>query len=181
MKNFVFPRMAVLFVAGIGIMAIPNILIADAVPITLAWNPANDSSVSGYAIYYGLANQPATNRFNAGTNTVATLYGLQASVSYRIFAVSYNVLGQESVPSNQLMLTPPALSRLQLVRQSNGNMQLSGRAAPGTVCVIQFSPTLQPASWQTLKTVTADASGNVMTSDTTANQATRRFYRMALP
>jgi hypothetical protein len=58
---------------------------------------------------------------------------------------------------------------------------LSGKAPPGASCRVQYAATPNPTFWSTLSTVTADANGNVVTLDTTARQATRRFYRMALP
>lgn len=151
-----------------------------AMPITLAWSPADDASVTGYAVYYGLINQPATNRFDAGTNTSATIFRLLANAPYRFFAVSYNALDQESVPSNELLFTPPALSPLRLTRQSSGDLQLKAKAAPGSVCTIQYTPTLQPADWQTLTHATADQAGNVITLDTSGSRAPSRFYRIAL-
>lgn len=149
-------------------------------PITLAWDPAEDSSVTGYAIYYGPADQPVNNRFDAGTNTTATLVGLRANVPYRFFAVSYDDLGQESIPSNEVWLTPPVLSSLRLSRQGDENMQLSAKAAPGTICTIQFTPTLQPPVWRTLRHATADQAGNIIAIDASSNQSPSRFYRLAL-
>ena len=186
MKQVVISRIIGVFLAGMAVMDLSQTLVAGptlplyAMPTTLAWNPANDASVRGYAIYYGFANQPATNRFDAGTNTSATIFGLLANAPYRFYAVSYNVLWQESVPSNELLLAPPALSGMKLVRQGNGNLQLSAKAAPGSVCTIEFTPTLQPAAWQTLKYTTADQAGNVIAFDTSGSKAASRFYRVAL-
>jgi hypothetical protein len=185
MKKVIVSRIVVLLAVGIvlaetRVAAVVTPAPLLAMPVTLAWNPANDPTVTGYALYYGPTNQPATNRVDAGPGTTATIYGLRANVGYRLYAVSYNAVGLESAPSNDLLLTPPAISRLQLARQSDGSMQLSGKAAPGTVCTIQFTPTLQPAAWQTLKHTTADQVGNVIALDTSGNKAPGRFYRVAL-
>jgi len=149
-------------------------------PITLAWNAADDPSVSGYALYYGLVDQPATNRVDSGANTTATLFGLRANAEYRIYAVSYSANGLESIPSNELRLTPPAVSRLTLSPQSDGSMRLAGKAAPETVCSIMFTPTLHPTAWQTLAQTTADQVGNFAALDVSAGQAKQRFYRVVL-
>jgi hypothetical protein len=150
-------------------------------PVALAWEPANDPNVTGYAIYFGPTNQPATNRIYAGPSTTVTLFNLLANVSYQIYAVSCNADGIESEPSNQLLLTFPALSRVKVVPQPDGSMLLNCKAAPGTTCQMLFTSTLHPEAWQTLATVTADSAGNVVALDATASQADRRFYRVTLP
>jgi hypothetical protein len=48
-------------------------------------------------------------------------------------------------------------------------------------CRVLYASTPNATSWQTLKTVTANAEGNAGALDTTARQATRRFYRMVTP
>jgi len=149
-----------------------------AMPVTLAWNAADDPSVSGYALYYSLANGPATNRVDAGSNTTATIFGLRANVECRIYAVSYNSAGLESLPSNELRLTPPAISRLQLVHQSDGCMRLSAKAAPGTVWNVQFTPSLRQPIWQSLTNTTADSLGNLVAVDFSASQSASRYYRV---
>lgn len=152
----------------------------SAMPITLAWERPEDPNVVGFALYYGLTNQPVAIRVDAGSNTTVTIFGLRAGEGYRLYAVSYNAAGTESVPSNELLVTPPAISRLQLQRQTNGVMQVSGKAAPGTVCTIQFTPTLQPALWRTLRQATADQLGNIVALDADADKVGSRYYRLAL-
>jgi len=188
MKNVFVSRLAVLLPVGIVLLALPRGWAAmlvppppvNAMPITLAWDSANDPSVSGYALYYGVTNQPAFNRVDAGMNLTATLLDLKADTGYKLFVVSYNAVGLESVPSNELLLTPPAISRLQLARQANGSLRLSGKAAPGAVCTLQFTSTLQPALWQTLTRTTADQVGNIIAFDASVSKVSRRFYRLAL-
>ncbi len=149
MQKFVFPRIILpiaLGLTGLVLMEARAAAVVTAMPITLAWKAANDPTVSGYAIYYGPTNQPATNRVDAGTGTSVTLFGLKANVGYRFFAVSYSAAGLQSVPSNELLLAPPAISRLQLARKADGSMQLNAKAAPGTTCSILFTSKLQPQS-----------------------------------
>jgi len=188
MKNVVASRLAVVLASGIMLAPMPRASAfvvlppkpVAAMPITLAWEAPNDPEVTGYAVYYELIEGLTTNRVDAGQNTTVTILGLQAGVAYRLYAVSYNSVGMESLPSNELILTPPAISRLQLQRQSNGVMRLSGKAAPGTVCTIEFTPTLQPALWQTLAHATADEIGNIVALDAYAGAVGSRFYRLAL-
>ncbi len=183
MQKFVFPRIILpitLGLTGLVLMEARAAAVVSAMPITLAWKAANDPTVSGYAIYYGPTNQPATNRVDAGTGTSVTLFGLKANVGYRFFAVSYSAAGLQSVPSNELLLAPPAISRLQLARKADGSMQLNAKAAPGTTCSILFTSKLQPAAWQPLAQTTADQVGNIIAVDASAAQANSRFYRLVL-
>lgn len=166
----------------IGVFALmPSVRAATAAPLTLAWNPANDLSVKGYAIYYGPTNQPTTNRLDVGMSNSATLFNLQANVTYRVYAVSYNAAGVESVPSNPVLITQGVIARLKLAKQANGSVKLTFSAAPGTVTQVQYASSPVGATWRNLGTTTTDTSGNGTMTDTTATQASRRFYRVAVP
>jgi hypothetical protein len=152
----------------------------SSVPVKLAWSAADDASVAGYAVYFGPMNQPATNRVDVGANLSVTFYRLVAGVGYRFYAVSYNNAGVESVPSNQLFLTPTALSRMQIAPQPGGGVTLTLRAAPDTLCAVQYSAKPTGVPWQTLTTVRADANGNIVVTDPTAGTVAARFYRAAM-
>ena len=179
MRKNVVTRMVVwfLFVAGIFCSA-SNVSAIVADPVKLGWSPASDASVKGYIIYYGATNQPTTNRIVAGTNLTVTINNLQANVTYKVYATSYNGAGVESPPSNQVLLTPKALPRLNLSRQANGSMKLDYNLTPGTVCAVQFSADMKPGSWRTLTNVTADLVGGIIAMDSTAAWVMQRFYRV---
>jgi len=149
-------------------------------PVKLGWNPPNDPNVKGYVIYYGLTNQPATNRIVVGTNLTVTVTNMLAARTYSLYAVSYNAFNVESLPSNGLLITPPAISGVKLQQQANRSMRLDVRAAAGTVCGVQFSPNMKPGSWRTLTNVTADSVGAMILQDATAGLVPQRFYRVAL-
>jgi len=148
-------------------------------PITLGWDASADVAVRGYAIYFGRTNLTTNTRLDAGTNRNCTISGLLAGVTYRIYAVSYDAQGIESLPSNQLNYTPPP-PRVQLARQSNRGMRGSYFVGTNTTCAIQFAATPAPTYWQTLANVTPDQAGNLILTDTTANRVPQRFYRVAL-
>ena len=46
---------------------------------------------------------------------------LRANVEYRLYAVSYDDFGMESIPSNDLLLTLPAVSALKIAPQPDGS------------------------------------------------------------
>ena len=148
-------------------------------PVTLAWDLAKDPAVQGYGIYYGLTNQPATNHVNAGTNLTVRLFDLLANIGYQFYAVSYDAAGNESVPSNQLLLTPPVLSRVRIARLATGDFRLALRAAPGSVCQVEYADTPNSSTWQALGLATADVNGDVAVIDAASPQRPSRFYRAA--
>jgi hypothetical protein len=180
MKKVVF--LWVILCIAVGFFTVQTASAAQtAAPLTLAWNPATDSTIKGYAIYYGPTNQTAMNRFDAGMTNSGTLLNLQPGVTYRLYAVSYNAVGVESVPSNQLLVNQGAVSRLKVAKQSNGSMKLTFSAAPGTASQVQYASRPVGATWRSLGTTTTDASGNGTMIDSTATQASSRFYRVAVP
>lgn len=156
-----------------------------ATPIRLGWNAAADPYVVGYAIYYGPPEAGTLNRLDVGTQLECTLSNLYVGTTYRIYAVSYNFLGLESIPSNELLYTPtvPALppagknGRLLLVRSAEGHVQLRTSAAAGSLGAIQFAATPTAAYWQTLTNVTANHSGQIIAMDAAAARVPQRFYR----
>ncbi len=148
-------------------------------PLTLAWNPAEDQTVKGYGVYYGPASQPATNHIDAGTNLTVTLFNLLADISYRFYAVSYDAAGNESVPSNELLVTPRLLSRLRIGRLSTGEFRLAVRAAPGSVCQLEYVDAPNLSNWQVLALVVADPLGDVVAIDPESGLKPARFYRVA--
>jgi len=160
--------------------------VTNAAPITLAWSAAPDPDVAGYAVYYGLVSQSAVTRVNVGANLSCKITNLIANLTYRIYAVSYNAAGLESIPSDELLYTPPvtvappAGPRVQLTKQADGSMRLNYTATPGRICGIQFAATPNPPFWQTLTNVTATSLSNVVAVDISAKQVPQRFYRVAL-
>lgn len=162
-------------------IAAPAATAALAVPVTLAWGAADDPTVAGYAIYYGPTNQVATNRVDAGVNLRVTIFNLQASRTYKFYAVSYNAAKVESMPSNQVLVTSPVISKLQISRLTDGNMRLAFKAAPGTSCRIQYASKPTGAPWQTLTSTTTDLVGQAAVTDSGAKLVSSRFYRAVTP
>jgi len=177
-----------LSLAGLFLIAVIEAAATPAAPIQLGWNAAPDASVRGYAIYCGATNVTTMTRIDAGSALTCTLSNLVVGVTYRIYAVSYDASGMESIPSNEVFFTPtksavsPVASgpRVTLSRQTDGSMKLNYTATPGQVCGIQFTATLNPPHWQTLTNVTANSLSNVMALDISAKDVPQRFYRVAL-
>ena len=121
-----------------------------AYPCTLAWNLCQDSCVSGYCLYYGIIGSTTTNRLDVGMTSLVTLDKLLVSSNYFFYVTAYDGNGTEGPPSTAMCYTPQALSALKLARPANRTMSLHFLAAPGTVCLILYTSSLNPPQWQSL-------------------------------
>ena len=152
-----------------------------AYPCTLAWNLCQDSCVSGYCLYYGIIGSTTTNRLDVGMTSLVTLNKLLVSSNYFFYVTAYDSNGTESPPSTAMCYTPQALSALKLARPANRTMSLHFLAAPGTVCHILYTSSLNPPQWQSLAGATADANGNVTVTDPLSGNTPARYYRSVRP
>jgi hypothetical protein len=150
-------------------------------PVTLAWDASPDESVTGYALYYGLADASVTNRVDVGPAQSFMLTNLYSVSNYFFYVVAYNVLGMESVPSGVLTYSPLALTKLRLSTLQDGSTVLQFRSGAGSPCRVEYSSSLNATQWQTLATTNADANGNVSINDPTVGMVASRFYRAARP
>jgi hypothetical protein len=112
---------------------------------------------------------------------MVALNNLFASTNYFFYVVAYNGVGLESSPSTMIGYTARALSALKLTVSANGSMNVYFQAATNAACHIEYTPTLNPAQWQTLSNTTADAGGNVIISDPLTGHPAARFYRAVVP
>jgi hypothetical protein len=143
--------------------------------LTLAWQPSPDSGVAGYALYYGAAGAPLTNRVDVGMQTTTELKSLTASVEYAFYVVAYDASQNESAPSDPLFYTVEAISELKLGQSANGSMNLSFRVAPNAPCRVEYTDSLTPPNWNLLTMATGDSNGAVSVND--AGGRPMRFYR----
>ena len=155
--------------------------VLHASPCTLAWDNSMDDVVAGYALYYGIAGSGVTNRLAVGTTNCVTLYNLLASSNYFFYAVTYNAVGTESPPSGIIYYSPRALSALKLTKFAGATVNLQFRAAPGSLCQVEYTLSLTPPQWHILGTATADANGYVTLSDPLSGNPPSRYYRAILP
>lgn len=152
-----------------------------ACPCELAWNPSQDSTVSGYYLYCGITGSATTNRLDVGMTNLFTLNNLFTSTNYFLYVTAHDSSSNESPPSIVMYYTPQALSGLNLARLINGAVSLHFLTATGAACHVEFSPTLSPPQWQTLASATADATGNVTITDPLTGNPPTRFYRSVRP
>jgi fibronectin type III domain protein len=143
--------------------------------LTLEWQPSPDAGVAGYALYYGAAGTPLTNRVDAGTQTIAVVKGLTASIQYTFYVVAYDADLNEGGPSVPLYYTAPPISSLKLSQLADGTMKISFHVAPGAACRVEYTDTLMPPNWNLLTTAAGDSNGLVTIEDSMLRPS--RFYR----
>ncbi len=114
-------------------------------------------------------------------STWQTLTNVTANTAGEVVALD---MSASQVPQRfyRLALSPqPLLGAMTITRQPDGNMVLRGTAPPNTTCRVLYATTPNPTSWLTRATVVADAEGRITYLDTTAKNASSRFYRMVTP
>src|SRR4051812_18390867 len=74
----------------------------EAANVTLAWDKSNDSSVTGYAIYFGTKAGSYSYSINVGNQTSYQVAGLSDGVPYFFVVYAYNSSGVLSVPSTEV-------------------------------------------------------------------------------
>lgn len=145
--------------------------------VTLTWDPSPDISVAGYKAYYGVASRTYTNMVDTGNATTITISGLIEGTTYYFAATAYNLLGTESVFSDELSYTVPvAPAKLQIRVAANGQVVLTVTGQIGHSYDLQVTQAV--TNWTVIGTVTLGASGSVEFLDPNAANFPARFYRM---
>jgi len=76
--------------------------------VLLAWNPAPDSRIVGYNLYYGVQSGVLDSEIDAGTNTSLTIPELIEGETIYFTVTGYTSAGVESAPCNQLTVVVPS-------------------------------------------------------------------------
>jgi Malectin domain/Polysaccharide lyase len=75
--------------------------------VTLAWDPAADPNVAGYRLYYGYAQGSYEGDVDVGMETTITLTDLEEGQAYYFVLVTYDIHGEESELSQEVMHNGP--------------------------------------------------------------------------
>ena len=76
--------------------------------LSLAWNPVNDSRLSGYKVYYGTAPRKYTGQIDVGNVTTRTVSNLIDGATYYFAVTAYDASRLESAYSNEVVGAVPA-------------------------------------------------------------------------
>jgi len=98
---------SVIAILTVTTIPVPPTNVVGYVNVTIQWDPSPDATVTGYNFYYGVASRTYTNITDCGTATVITVTNLSSLTTYYFAATAYNVLGVESVFSDELVYTTP--------------------------------------------------------------------------
>jgi hypothetical protein len=138
----------------------------------ITWNPAPQSGISGYRIYYGSSSGNYTNMVVVGNVTNTVISGLAEGKTYYFAATSYNVLGMESGFSNEAAFNVPSGCMLSIINLSATTVAVTAAGAVPEKWALEASPDL--ANWSTLTRGT-----NIPVNVTVAvNAAPKRFFRL---
>ena len=80
-------------------------LLSNAAEVTIAWNPATETKVAGYKVYYGAQGWDRELQADAKAETQITLRNLREGASYSFFVVTYDSAGRESMYSPKTTIT----------------------------------------------------------------------------
>jgi hypothetical protein len=147
--------------------------------VSLAWNSTADSSVAGYALYYGAASGHYSTRVDVGTNTTATVPGLiEGSTNY--FALTaYNAAAVESPLSTEVSYLVPGLVVCKMIVAGGKTMQLRFPVASGHSYQVEASTNL--TSWAVIwQSGTATSNAWTTFQDPLTKSRRQRFYRLVL-
>ena len=70
--------------------------------VTLTWDSDTDTQIVGYRLYYGTASASYGQFVDVGNLTTTTLANLASGTTYFVVVTSYNAVGLESLPSNEV-------------------------------------------------------------------------------
>jgi hypothetical protein len=183
------------------VAAVFGMMVGDSVrgaTVTLGWNASVGSGVAGYHLYYGGVSQHYTNMVDAGKATNATVTGLNVGGTYYFAVTSYDVIGLESLFSQEISFTVPSTNsvppptnsvptnsapvakghkaKLQLALNRSKQSTLTATAPAGYVYNVQASEDMK--TWTTISRVTATSSGTISYTDKKARNSKGQYYRL---
>ena len=146
--------------------------------VLLGWQPAT-MGVAGYFVYSGSSRGSYTAKIDVGTNTTATISGLNEGQTNYFTVAAYNAAGIVSAPAQEIAYIVPGVIRLLPTSNPSNPISLTLPVAPGHWYEVQASSDLK--SWRTIyqsQTVTSNAWMQVI--DPQSGRFSRRYYRLIL-
>jgi len=77
-----------------------------AAQVDLAWNPSSEEDLAGYKVYYGVSSGDYHGYIDVGNQVEAAVPGLEDGVTYYFAATAYDLAGNESGYSNEVIYVP---------------------------------------------------------------------------
>jgi fibronectin type 3 domain-containing protein len=105
---------------------------ANAAEVTLAWNKNQESTVTGYKLYYGTSSGSYQQGINVGNVTTRTVSSLSDGVTYYFSVTAYDSAGNESEYSSEVI---HAIDPLCTVPSRPGSINYPSSSSTGTFSV----------------------------------------------
>ncbi len=103
---------------------------------TFSWAPSSDTTVTNYALEWGVVSHAYTFAQNAGTNTSLTLSNFVNGTTYYVAVAAANALGLQGPPSQEIAYTPSGSSNETVTVGFGGLAQTyTGGACPVTTTI----------------------------------------------
>jgi hypothetical protein len=153
--------------------------------VTLAWDPSPDSWVSGYAVQYGTVSGSYTVRLDVGPVTTATVTNLMPGVTYYFVVTAYTSDGLESLPSNEVSYTVPAVTPDTPLVIANLTLTTAGArvawaTVPGATYQLVYKDDFGDSLWLPASLELVATNTQLSCLDATAGVGSRRFYAVVL-
>jgi hypothetical protein len=145
---------------------------------------ANDSDADGDIVTFVSANGTSANGGTVTRDGNWIYYAPPAGFT-NVDSFSYTISDGRGNPVTgtvtvRIKEDGPALN-LTITDLGNGSYRLRFDGVPNRSIIVQYTPTLQPANWQTLTTGTTDAVGIFEYIDQPSGGQGLRFYRSLYP
>jgi hypothetical protein len=147
--------------------------------VSFAWDPSPDTNVVGYLVEYGTTSGDYSSEVDVGTNTSATLSGLEDGLTYYIVVVAYDAESDQSAPSGEISVTVPGQLYIAPGANPGDPVRLIFPTAPYHWYELQAATTL--GSWQTIWQTPVEQDFETVEYDDPSNTyMPMRFYRLIL-
>jgi len=125
-----------------------------AAQVRITWDPNTETDLAGYRVYYGVSSGDYDAYVEVGNQIGATVSGLAYGMAYYFAATAYDLAGNESAYSNEVVYVPQASCAYSI---SPASLSLGGSGGTGVVSV----STPSSCTW----TAVSNASWIVITSN----------------
>lgn len=105
--------------------------IANAASVSVTWDAPTDPTVTGYVVRYGPSSTNKIQTINVGNTNLARITGVPDNMQVFMDVVSYNAIGLQSIPSNEINFStfPPLPPKA--VRITNNAVVVTVSIQPG--------------------------------------------------
>jgi hypothetical protein len=143
--------------------------------VLLSWDRIPDPTIIGYYVYYGTESGNYTGIASPGVETSVVIPGIVEGQTYYFAVTAMDMLGQESLFSNEVSYTAPLPPPPLSISFNKNGATLTGAGIAGHVYEIQATTNF--VSWTVIGTLPAEVDGSFLFTDSDAANYPARFYR----